>query len=194
MTGDALDEVARLLRDHGVDAHRRDWALGRTVVAPGGVRSEQSGIVVSERVVWVVGDVGCSVYHADHGTLARRLTPPDAARVALAAVGEGWSVLQKAALQVRIVERLSVRGRGYVVVQMPDKERELRVEHESALDGCLLEPWLEQPRALASDGQQMRSRFVVVLRDAVDLAWFAPGQMRVFLSGTARSAAGIADL
>ena len=50
------------------------------------------------------------------------------------------------------------------------------------------------PGALASDGQQMRSRFVVVLRDAVDLAWFAPGQMRVFLSGTARSDAGIADL
>lgn len=89
---------------------------------------------------------------------------------------------------------VAVRGRGYVVVQMPDKERELCVEDGSALDGCLLEPWLEQPRALAPDGQQMKSRFVVVLRDAVDLAWFAPDQMRVFLSGTARSAAGIADI
>ncbi len=61
------------------------------------------------------------------------------------------------------------------------------------LDGCPLEPWLDQPRALDDNGQQIAARFALVLRDASDLARFAPEQVRVLLPGSARSAAGLAN-
>lgn len=129
MTADILDDVVRALQEGGVDAVRRDWALGRTVVVLGGACSDQKGVVVWERVVWVVDDEGLSVVHPDVGTLARGLSVPDAARIALLAVGHGGPVWTAAANRVRVVER------------------------GSTLDGCPLEPWLDQPRALDKNGK-----------------------------------------
>jgi hypothetical protein len=55
---DILDDVVRALQDGGVDAVRRDWVLGRSVVVPGGARSDHKGMVVWERVVWALDDNG----------------------------------------------------------------------------------------------------------------------------------------
>lgn len=193
MRADILDDVVRALREGGVEALRRDWALGRTVVVPSGPRSDHRGIVAWERVVWVVDDEGLSVVHPDVGTLARGLSAPDAVRIALLAVGHGGPVLTAAANHVRVVEAVAIRGHGYVIVDVLAPQRGLVVERGSTLDGCPLEPWLDQPRALDDNGQQMVARFALVLRDASDLARFAPDQVRVFLPGVARSAAGLAN-
>lgn len=193
MSTHLLDEVLQLLQSGGADAHRRDWALGRTVVVRGGARSEKKGIVVWERVVWVVDGGGCSVVHPNHGTLGRGLPAREAARIALAALGDGWSLLQAAALPVTVVQPLAVRGRGYVLVDVLDSEHEFDVDAGATLDGCPLEPWLDQPRALDNKGQQIAGRFALVLRNASDIARFAPDQVRVFLPGVARSASGLAN-
>jgi len=190
---DILDDVVRALQDGGVDAVRRDWVLGRTVVVWGGARSDHKGMVVWERVVWVVDDEGLSVVHPDVGTLARGLSVPDAARIALLAVGHGGPVLTAAANNVRVVEAVAIRGHGYVLVDALAPERGLVVERGSTLDGCPLEPWLDRPRALDDNGRQIAARFALVLRDASDLARFAPEQVRVLLPGCARSAAGLAN-
>jgi hypothetical protein len=189
---DPLDEIVRALRESGVDARRRDWALGRTVVVPGGTCHEHEGLVVWERVVWVVAGEAFSVVHPDLGTLARELSASDATRVARLAVGEGGPVLAAAARHVRVVEALAIRGQGYVIVDVLAPERAPLVAVGATLDGCPLEPWIDQPRALDSNGLQLAGRFALALHQAPDLAHFAPGQVRVFLPGTARSAPGLA--
>lgn len=172
-----LDDVLRALRESGVQAVRRDWALGRTIVVPGGTRCEQKGIVGWERVVWVVDGEGFSVVHPDLGTLARHLSAPEAARIALRAVGDGGPVLVAAAGHVRVVEAVAIRSHGYVIVDNLTPERPLVVDGGATLDGCPLQGWLDQPRVLDSDVHQIAGRFALVFCDDSDLAHFSADQV-----------------
>ena len=187
----ALDEVLRRLRDHGVAAQPRDWALGSTVVVPGGMSTDIHGIVVWERVVWVVDDGALSVVHPNLGVIARRLSVDEALRVALVVLGDRAEVLQRAARRVRVVYGFIRPPRACVVFDLLDPGAALSIDAGATLDGCPLEPWLERPRAIGPDGQPRQDRYAVALRDASDLARFEADQVLVILSGAARAAAAL---
>ena len=70
-------------------------------------------------------------------------------------------------LDLEIRSIFAVGDRVHVLVRAPP-DAELELDRGGQLGGVELEPWLEQPRSLGSDGEPRLDLFVLALRNARD--------------------------
>lgn len=164
-------EAVALLRARGIEAHVRDWAMGKTIVVVAG-KSSANGIDVWERSVWIVeGEeprewTVVALDGFEH-VLARFTSLGLACERAIVAVGpSGRTERLDALLEVEGV--LEARGRHYVITRLIHSARDFMVVESSRLHGCPVEQWLEMPRAHDASGHPRFDQFAFCLRNAPD--------------------------
>jgi hypothetical protein len=78
----------------------------------------------------------------------------------------------------RIEQTFSVAGRGtFVATRLVSGGVDFTLSAAAILAGCGIEPWLDMPRKVGSDGQQELDYFVFKLREPADRHKLRPGQL-----------------
>ncbi len=180
-----------MLRARGFDARRRDWAMGRTIAVPWGAAGGPSGITLWERVVWVV-DEGSKALVVDPrphvGVVARCASIASACRAAEESVVRLWDALGEAGRVVEIEALLPTGPHTCVWVRPRDGDAGLVVEPGSALDGHLVQPWLDVPRRVSAAGEPRTDVIALALVDPTSAETLLSGARYAFMRGSARSA------
>jgi hypothetical protein len=184
-----LEEAVDLLRARGFDARRRDWAMGRTVVVPWGASDGGTGIVLRERVVWLVED-GPEALVVDPrpqvGVVARCASIAAACEAAEESVVRLWDKLGEVGRVVELEAVVAAGTRTYLLVR-PSVSEELVVEPGSALDGYPVEPWVEVPRRVFEAGVPQTDVFALALVELLRAEALVVGKHYPFMRGSARS-------
>ncbi len=185
-----LDEAAALLRARGFDARRRDWAMGRTIAVPWGASDGGMGIVLWERVVWIVEE-GPKVLVVDPrpqvGTIARCASIAAACHSAEESVVRLWDRLGAVGCVVEMEAVVPTGSRTYVLVRPSRSNVGLVVEPGSALDGFPVEPWLDVPRRISEAGVPLTDVFALALVEPIGAEALVVGKHYSFMPGSARS-------